>query len=221
MVEFVCEDTNESATWDTWDVIQWQLPSWAGGGNQVLFAFKDAWVINNKRTIKAWAEAARFPALLLGGVCWAEVGGDPEFIDGAAHAVRSFDWSGPDWIDENMTITRRPELTSFGPVSMQLRRAAETLGHNIEDLSFMERRALGACLEVDVFNIRLTALHLRELIDLDGLQTNPPDLSDDGIKVAGARYNRGPDLTLAQIRTNLSYGESIIRRRERIAGLLA
>lgn len=220
MHDFVCEVTNNSPVWSTWNVIRWKLPKRLGGGFEYLAGFKDAWVSNNRTTIKNAANAQRMPALLLGGVCWNEVAGDPTFIDSAAHTVRSFDWSGPDIIDRNLTITNPPERTSFGPVSTQIQVAARTLGIDPGTLNVIERQNLGRCLEVDVFNIDLAARHLRELIDYDGLQSAPPALSDRALKVAATRYNRGTAEPLETIESRLSYGEVIIRRRARLSALL-
>lgn len=220
MREFQCDISNNSPTWNTWNVILWKLPDKLGGGFDYLARFKDAWVSNNKLTIKRAAHSQRMPALLLAGVCWNEVAGDPTFIDTPAHMIRSFDWSGPDIVDRNLTITKRPEKTSFGPVSMQIQVAAEVLGIDAESLNVIERQRLGQCLEVDVYNIDLAARHLRDLIDHDGLQLAPPSLSDLALKVAATRYNRGKAESLEVMETKLSYGEVILKRRTRINSLL-
>ena len=68
--------------------------------------------------IRSSAERYRIPAELIAGVCWIEVGGEPNFIDRVAFEVRSFDWSGPDWIDRHLTVTKQPAKTSLnGPAS--------------------------------------------------------------------------------------------------------
>jgi hypothetical protein len=46
-------------------------------------------------------------------------------------------------------------------------------------------------------------------------------LTDDDLKVIGARYNRGPDLPLEKIKQNLSYGEDIVKKRARLEKLIA
>ena len=220
MADVTCEETNDSPVWDTWDVVRWKMPKRFGGGDHHLYTFKDTWVAHNKDTIKSAAEENRFAPLLMAGVCWIEVAGDPQFIDSVAHSVRSFDWMGPDWVDRNMTITRRPEKTSFGPISMQLRTAAQTLGMDIADMDYSARSKLGMCLEVDVYNINLAAKHLRDLLDVDGLQTDPPRLSDEALRVAATRYNRGSGLSLERIKENTSYGDLILKLRERLTKLI-
>lgn len=215
-----CTVSNSSPVWGTSDVVRWKLPASMGGGNTYLYKFKDSWVRHNKEHIKKWARTYKFPPLLLAGVCWIEVAGDPQFIDGVAHAVRSFDWSGPDFVDKYLTVTKRPEKTSFGPISMQLRVAAETMGADINTLSFADRIKLGRCLEVDVFNIQISAKHLRDLIDHDGLQKSYPELSDENLVVAATRYNRGTRETLSVIKSRSHYGRAIIKRKQHLLELL-
>ena len=40
------------------------------------------------------------------------------------------------------------------------------------------------------------------------------------VAVIATRYNRGPDIPLAQIRLNLDYGIALLRRSEHLMGLL-
>lgn len=220
MVDFQCGASNNFPAWNGWNVVRWKLPKVLGGGFDYLARFKDSWVRHNRLTIKNSAASQNMPALLLAGVCWVEVAGDPTFIDTAAHLFRSFDWSGPDFIDRNFTISSPPEKTSFGPASMQIRVAAEVLGIDVATLDVVDRQMLGRCLEVDVYNIDLAARYLRTLIDHDGLQSNPPALGDFALKVAATRYNRGVSESLEVIKGRLSYGEVVLRRRAHINSLL-
>lgn len=57
------------------------------------------------------------------------------WADEAAYFLYSFDWSGPDWVDENLTITKNPDLVSFGNVSIQVRRAWECLGYDNSEVT--------------------------------------------------------------------------------------
>lgn len=45
-------------------------------------------------------------------------------------------------------------------------------------------------------------------------------MTQDEVKVTATRFNRGPDLTLAQIRANTSYGDTILRRWRELVSLL-
>lgn len=221
MAQFVCSESNDSPTWGLLDLAAWKmLPQRFGGGIAYIQRFKDAWVQHNQESIKSAAAKHKLPPELLAGVCWIEVGGDPNFIDRVAFEVRAFDWSGPDWVDRNMTMTRNPSRTSFGSVSIQLRTAAQTLGFDPARMSTSEQRDLATCLQKDVFNIDVVALHLRQLIDHDGLQPNPPQLPIDAVRIVGARYNRGIGLSLDDIRKNTSYGDFIVKFWPRFSGLL-
>jgi hypothetical protein len=221
MPEFACSVTQSPARWSSADVLVWKVvpESW-GGGRPYIQRFKDGWVHHHRAAIRVAARERRFPPELLAGVCWIEVAGDPSGIDRLAFEVRAFDWSGPDWVDRHMTLTHEPGRTSFGAVSMQLRTAAHTLGLNPAQLTMAQLRGLAGCLENDAFNIDIVARHLRQIIDRDGLQTQPPALSEDAVRVAGARYNRGMGLSLERIRANTRYGDFIIRFWPRLAGLL-
>lgn len=221
MPEFSCSVSNNSARWSVVDFLTWRyLPERLGGGKAYIQRFKDTWVAHNRMHIRAASNGFKFPPELLAGVCWIEAGGDPTIIDIVAFEVRSFDWSGPDWVDHHLTISKAPTQTSFGAASMQLRTAAQTLGLDQAAMDSGQWRALANCLENDIFNIQTVARHLRQLIDLDGLQTSPPDLDLDAVRVVGARYNRGMGLSLEKIRQNTSYGNFIVKFWPRFSALL-
>ena len=211
----------ESPKWGLIDLFFWKImPERFGGGIPYIQHFKDAWVQNNKLRILAAAGRWTLPPPLLAGVCWIEVGGDPNFIDGIAFAVRGFDWSGPDWVDHHLTVTSNPAKTSFGSVSVQLRTAAQTLGKNPTTMSHRELGELATLLERDASNIEIVARLLRQLADHDGFSANLPALSSEQIKIIGARYNRGSSLSLDQIKKNTSYGNFIAKFWPRFVGLL-
>lgn len=213
MNQLVCNETNKSPAWGLIDVAIWKLlkDKW-GGGIPYIQKFKNGWVKHNKTTIILAAKEAYLPAEFLAGVCWIEVGGDPEFIDRVAFEVRAFDWSGPKWIDKNLTSTSPPQKTSFGQVSMQLRTAAQTMGLDLTKITDSDYRQLARCLQTDVFNIKLVARHLRELVDHDlGQCSTVSTLTTEQIRFAGARYNRGIGLSLSKIKENTSYGDFIIK----------
>ena len=58
------------------------------------------------------------------------------------------------------------------------------------------------------------------MIAQDGLQTQPPDLDMEAVRMVGARYNRGMGLSVAQIRKNTSYGNFIVKFWSRFAALM-
>lgn len=141
------------------------------------------------------------------GVCWIEVGDDPNIVDKIAFEVRALDWSGPEIIDRNFTVTSPLEKTSFGFVSLQLRTAAKKLGIDANQLNSQQLRHLANCIEQDVYNINLVASHLRQLANYDHL---PINLSIDDARIIGSRYNRGVKPTQEEIKRNSRYGDFII-----------
>lgn len=218
MPEFACNTQNTSPVWGVLDLFRWKLvPERFGGGKDYIQRFKDAWVQHNKHAIQGAAGTNRLPVELLAGVCWIEVGGDPNFIDRVAFEVRSFDWSGPPIVDRCLTMTRIPTKTSFGAVSIQLRTAAQTFGLNPDSMTHTQLRNLANCLQRDAYNINTVAHHLRQLADHDKFSS---PLTLEQVRVVGARYNRGIGLTLDKIKQNTSYGDFIVNNWSRFSRLV-
>ncbi len=218
---FSCNLSNNSPVWGTTDLLYWKLwPKKYGGGRHYIQSFKDGWVRHNKDFILSTAAIYRLPPPLLAGVCWIEVGGDPDFIDRVAFEARALDWSGPEWIDRHLTVTSIPDKTSFGAVSMQLRTAAETMGLDIKKMSTSQMRKLANCLQTDVFNIDIVGKHLLQIVKRDGFQGALPNLSEEQIKIIGARYNRGVGLSIDKIKQDTSYGDFILKFWPRLRMLL-
>ncbi len=219
--ELECTYDTQPPKWGVHNVFMWKImPEKWGGGKPYIQKFKNSWVIFHKDQIKREASIKGFPAELLAGVCWIEVGGDPHVIDTVAFNVRAFDYSGPDWIDQNMTITNRPYKTSFGSVSMQLATAANTMGMDATTMSYTELRNLATCLESDEFNISLVSDHLVEIMQHDNLGSTASEIDMEDVRIIGARYNRGLGLSLESINRNTSYGDFIVDRWELLAELL-
>lgn len=204
-----CRVMTKSPSWTFLDLFRWKiLPERFGGGRQYARGFKDTWVKKHSSLIRSSALRYKLPPELLAGVCWIEVGGDPNIIDRFAFEVRVIDWSGPAYIDRNFTVTSPPAKTSFGFVSMQLRTAAKTMGLDADKMSTSELRSLSQCLEKDTYNINLVAMHLRQLADYDKL---PCPLSMNDVKIIGARYNRGTNTSLESIKKDTRYGDFIVK----------
>jgi hypothetical protein len=187
------------------------------GDKQILSKYKDAWTRAHRKEIVETAGFNSIPVILLAGVCWVEVGGDPDFIDQAAFAVRSFDHMADPWL-EPLTITKVPEQTSLGDVSIQLRRAAETLGPSWSSLSNEDKNKIVQCLLSEPCNVGVVGRHLSQLKRIDFPNGG---VEAEIIRITGSRYNRGPDLSLEKIRMNTSYGDFILNIQPRLTGLLA
>lgn len=202
--------------WTTMDIFIWKTY----GGDEYLFQQKEKFIEKYSDVINDAAEKYNIPAFLLAGIVYSEYGGDPMWIDNVAYNVRDFDWCGPDWVDENLTITKNPYLTSFGNVSIQVRRAAETLGYDINDMSNSEIKSMIDKLENPVTNIYIAAAHVSDLRDIDYRGIDAADLSKEEIIVIATRYNRGPDLSLDEINNDTSYGNAIYRHKDSISSAL-
>ncbi len=103
--------------------------------------------------------------------------------------------------------------------SKRIGRFAFGLGSPRNTCGTYQRKELASCLQKDVFNIKLAARHLKQLVDHDAVQSYPV-LSKEQIQLAGARYNRGIGLSLAEIKKNTSYGDFIVRNLPRFIELL-
>lgn len=214
-------DTNYPK-WTEWDIIRWKLtPEKIGGGIPYIQKFKDGWVQFHKNDIKKIASQFLIPAELLAGVAWVEVGGDSYSIDYVAYSVRAFDWSGPSWVDKNLTLTNHPSKTSFGAISIQLRVVAETVGIDPKKMTFKQEVALINALSSDMYNLKVVAKHLYNLIKHDfPKDTTPNLLSDEQIRIVGARYNRGVGMSLDKLKLNTKYGDFLLKNNNRIKRLL-
>jgi hypothetical protein len=203
--------------WGIIDVLKWEAPPIFGGDPNHLRNFKSTWVKFHGIEIVRYADAYHIPKLLLAGVAWIEVGGDPDWIDSVAHKVRTFDHLGAPYL-EPITITKKPKLTSAGDVSIQIRRAAETLGWDSKNLTEKQQRKLIEILKNETANLAIVANHLWQLSKIDYL--GKPLDNDEAIRIIGTRYNRGPHLSLEQIKQNTSYGDFIIRHKKMILDLI-
>jgi hypothetical protein len=183
--------------WTFAEFTRWQM----SGGDAYVFSFKQQWVSGYRDAIIAAAERFDIPPELLAGVAYNEVAGDPLSVDDAAYAARPRG-NGPDQRDR----------TSFGNVSIQVRRASESLGYGDSTrLSDFQRRSLISSLKDPEANIFIVAKHLSDIRD-----QHYPYMSGgytyEQIVGIGTRYNRGPNLTESQVAQNDSYGMSIATR---------
>jgi hypothetical protein len=206
-----------SFSWSTMDVGTCGIV-----GHWYLTNFKDQFVRKRKATISLLAKTFDIPEVLLAGVAWNEVGGKPTWTDSAAHGIRSLNHVG-DPLIEGLATTKIPERTSFGNVSMQIGRAAETQGDlpaaNVR-LSWKQRSEMIRMLEDDLQNLYLAAKHLGTIRDKYFAGKSATDLTERDIAIVGTRYNRGIDRSEKEILENTSYGDRVLENRDRLRHLL-
>jgi RHS repeat-associated protein len=201
--------------WTSFDIIKWKA-----GEHDYIFERKSEFVSYYRHVIEDAAKKFDIPEFLLAGIAFTEFGGDPTWIDDIAEFVRSFDWSGPEWIDKNLTITSHPDKTSMGNLSIQIRTAAESLGYEYKNLSSQDRKNIITSLKNPIQNIYIAAKHLSDLRYVDFNGKTSSQLTEDDIKVIATRYNRGSGISLENIKKNLSYGNSIYKHASKILSAL-
>jgi hypothetical protein len=169
--------------------------------------YKDSWVTEHATQIRTLAAVHRLPPELLAGVAWIEAGGKPYDSKFWVYVGRRYAHSaGLDL--EPIKITKNPGETSLGPVAIQLRRAAEAMGLDFATLSGNQKDELVRCLLNANNNLAIVAAHLEQLVKIDFPATRM--IGKEEMRIIGARYNRGPQLSLQQIRQNTSYGDVIV-----------
>lgn len=193
--------------WDTGDIVKTELERKLSsqGISSTLAAYKDRWVRAHRKVIRAAAQDSGVPEWILGGIAWTEVAGDPA------------------WTDSLGRIVSDPEYISFGPVQMELRRAEEELGYEVGHTSRIQQSILINTLLDPQHNVFLVSSHMNRLKNVDAPAKPWTELSEEDIRVAVTRYNRGPELTRDEIlHTNkkTSYGDAVLNRRTRTEALL-
>lgn len=206
---------NHAVTWSTKDLIQWQLQD----DDSHLLRKKADFIKGYANVITAAAQEFDLPAVLVAGVAWREFGGDPMWIDDIAYGVRALDHAGDSFL-EGLTVTIHPLETSFGNVSIQIRRAATAMGCDAQALTSAQHATIVDMLKDPVYNIFIAAKHIADLRDIDFYGHTADSFTTDELIVLATRYNRGPELTLEAIQANTSYGSNIFRREVLLTELL-
>ncbi len=203
---------HKDVKWTSADVAYWKT----FGGKDFLFSEKKDFVNNYKDVIADAAAKYDIPIFLLAGVAFTEYGGDPMWGDDVMYTLRSFDWSGIDWLD-NTPLAKPQEKTSFGNTSIQVRRALEML--NYDDTSANKRMVIDS-LKDPIQNIYMAAKHLDILRNVDFSGKSASELTDDEIQIIASRYNVGPECSI-EIASEADYGKSIFRNKEKILKALS
>ncbi len=144
---------------------------------------KQKYVVALSDALKELERDYDIPALMLAGVAYMEFGGDPPFLDYAAYALRK--------VFDSSESARR---TSFGNISMQIRRAAESLDY-YGKLDYDLEKELINVLNNDKTALILVARHLVDLKNIDFPDKKGTDLTHEEMAVVVGRYNVGPDVS--------------------------
>lgn len=227
--ELICKP--EGKNFRRWDFLDYTIARWHEDdpvnywGDAYLYLYKDSFIRFHKETITKYAHIAKIPALLLADVAWQEAGGKPDNLKPQVLLYRQL-------IDSFRSNNDYSNRVSIGIVAIQIRAVAETLGIEPRSLSTRQQLQIGRCLQDDDFNLKVVALHLRELVEYDYPDSNTDILTDEQLILAGSRYNRGIErqkrdfidaISLPasdQRRNYISYGLAIIKRKDRIKKLI-
>jgi len=155
-----------------------------------------AWLASGREVIRAAAEDAGLPVEFLAGIAWKEVGRKPTALDEITDGIRSVaagEWSpiAPENLPGPLGGDR--DHTSYGPLSVQTRRAAEVLGYDPATLTGEQRDEIHAALKDATQNIFIAAKHLADLKAMTAFATtSAEDLTIGHYRELAARYNGGP-----------------------------
>jgi hypothetical protein len=154
------------------------------------------WLKASGEVIRAAAEEAGLPVGFLAGIAWKEVGRKPTALDGITDGLRAgaaSEWSPitPENLPGPLGGVR--DRTSYGPLSVQTRRAAGVLGYDPATLSDEQRHELHAALKDPAQNIFIAATHLADLkAGTAFASASADDLTPAQCRELAARYNGGP-----------------------------
>ncbi|NLU69440.1 hypothetical protein [Streptomyces sp. HNM0574] len=160
------------------------------------FGSKDEWVAANKEAIGQAARAYGLPPETLAGIAWIEVGGKPYVADDLTGWVReaaASDWSpvSPEGLPGPLAGDR--DNTSYGPMAVQVRRAAEVLGYDPDNLTEGQRDELKGALKDPSQNMLISAKYLADLKAQSSFADVPAeDMTPGQHRELAARYNGGP-----------------------------
>jgi hypothetical protein len=155
-----------------------------------------AWLTSGRAIIRAAAADAGLPVVFLAGIAWKEVGRKPTALDEITDGLRSAaagEWSpvAPENLPGPLGGDR--DHTSYGPLSVQTRRAAEVLGYDPATLTTEQRDEIHAALKDATQNIFIAAKHLADLKAMTAFATtSAEELTPEHYRELAARYNGGP-----------------------------
>ncbi|GAA0666333.1 hypothetical protein GCM10009535_52630 [Streptomyces thermocarboxydovorans] len=158
----------------------------AQGNNYWLWSNSDDgrrdYISANRELIKAAAQDAGLPPEMVAGIAWQEVEGDPGWLDDAGYEGRKI-----------LPGQEDPDKTSMGPLSIQVRRAAEVLGYDPHHLTDIQRDQVVGAIKDPAKNIFIASEYLAQLKAESGFADVPPEqMTREQMQELAARYNGGP-----------------------------
>ncbi|MFG2553934.1 hypothetical protein ACGFWF_28825 [Streptomyces sp. NPDC048581] len=145
-------------------------------------AGRRTYISGNKALIHDAARNSGLPPEMLAGIAWQEVEGDPSWIDEAAYGVR-----------RHLPGMGEADQTSMGPIAIQVRRSAEVLGYDPENLTDAQRDEVVNASKDPGQNIYIASEYLAQLKAESEFADVPPErMTREQMRELAARYNGGP-----------------------------
>ncbi len=156
------------------------------GNNYWLWSNSDEgrrdYISGNKELIRAAAADSGLPPEMIAGIAWQEVEGDPGWLDDAAYEGR-----------RNIPGLTDADQTSMGPIAIQVRRAAEVLGYDPNNLTDMQRDTVVEATKDPAQNMFIASEYLAQLKAESEFADVPPEqMTRAQMQELAARYNGGP-----------------------------
>ncbi|MGW3691658.1 hypothetical protein [Streptomyces sp. NPDC005125] len=156
------------------------------------------WIAANRAIIQAAAKNSGLPADMVAGIAWQEIGGQPGIADDVVDTIREqadAPWGLSPISPENLPgrLGGSPDETSFGPIAIQVRRGAEVLGYDPNNLTEHQRSAVEESLQDPGQNIFIASEYLAQLkAESDFADVPPEEMTPAQYQELAARYNGGP-----------------------------
>ncbi|MDO0917716.1 hypothetical protein QQM39_45135 [Streptomyces sp. DT2A-34] len=145
-------------------------------------AGRRTYISGNKALISDAAHNSGLPPEMLAGIAWMEVEGDPSWIDEAAYGVR-----------RHVPGVGEADQTSMGPIAIQVRRSAEVLGYDPENLTDAQREEVVNATKNPGQNIYIASEYLAQVKAESEFADVPPEqMTREQMQELAARYNGGP-----------------------------
>ncbi len=166
---------------------------WSPPGNAEERA---AWITANKDVINAAARNAGLPPDMVAGIAWQEIGGQPGILDDITDTLREQAASPlSPVIPENLPwrLGGDQDSTSFGPIAIQVRRGAEVLGYDPQELTDQQRAMVEEALQDPAQNIFIASEYLAQLkAESEFADVPAEEMTPEQYEELAARYNGGP-----------------------------
>jgi Ca2+-binding RTX toxin-like protein len=163
----------------SWSIVEFGL--WQAGILE-LNEFRNQWIYGYRNVINYAAQLFDIPPILLAAIAHMEVAGDPYILDSLAYTQRVL-----------IPGEVPPEQTSFGPLSIQVGTAIDTLRYesSYEDLSPQQVTLVIQSLHDPRQNIFIAAAHLSDLRNFYFLGKEAYELTEENLMTVAGAYNAG------------------------------